>query len=507
MSRTSKRWWIAVAAIAVIVTATTGVVDILSESVLLLRTKIAFRKIIDAAGPARLPAARFTAIPTIGTSQTSRSAMQSDLSLQASTGFVIAISSSSHSPNAIAATAAALVVERKTAQAVALLEAEAARANDARLWSDLAAAYLELDDAEHVEHLLRALVASDKALGINSRLVSALYNRALVLDRLGLRAPARDAWQDCLDASPDPQLATSVRARLSKAEVISEADRWKAREKKILGAAVSDSVLADRIVAEFPRLARASTETFYLTHWAEAYKKDDARSAAHWLQSSRIIGDALRRRGDTLVSEAITAIDAAIENGDTHALGELADAHLAYFAGRVAYGRRDYANAEKQLRRAAVGFNANASVMARVARQYTASVLIDATRIHEATDILEALIRDETPPAGHRALLAGTKYLLAICEMFRGRWNGAVDAARESAEIYREIGDPFDAASSESERADILDLVGHCEEGWIYRVKAFQAISDTGILNRLLVAIGSATRAAMRGHDRDLALS
>lgn len=90
-------------------------------------------------------------------------------------------------------------------QAVAGLEAAAARAPaDARVWSDLSAAYFVRSQArDDPRDLLPSLEAAEKAIELDRRLPEARFNRALVLEILGLGTEAWRAWRDYLLLDPD----------------------------------------------------------------------------------------------------------------------------------------------------------------------------------------------------------------------------------------------------------------------------------------------------------------
>jgi CHAT domain-containing protein len=70
---------------------------------------------------------------------------------------------------------------------------------DPRIWSNRAAAlYTAAADMNEPSKLAEALAATDSALRLDPKLPEALFNRALILERLGLRDNARDAWQHYL---------------------------------------------------------------------------------------------------------------------------------------------------------------------------------------------------------------------------------------------------------------------------------------------------------------------
>ncbi|HWW62590.1 MAG TPA: tetratricopeptide repeat protein, partial [Thermoanaerobaculia bacterium] len=328
--RKPSAWLLVVAAVAIVVTAaTTASIDRVAESARRFHRRIVIAQLVDAAGPEGLPTARFTAIARTGQRRPTRGATRKDLAIDAAVGVVLSTSPASNSASAVSARGAALVVDGKAREAVALLEEAATRSpDDPSLWSDLSAALLESGDDDHVEHFLRALVAADKALRVELRHVNALYNRALALDRLGLLTPAANAWQACLAASPDPQLATDVRARFGAAAAPTEKERWTVSEKELLRAAANgDDAAVDRVVVAFPRLARASTETFYLTNWAEAHQLGDIAKENEWLRIARTVSGALQRRGETLALEAVVAIEHAVASGDARRADRLAAAH------------------------------------------------------------------------------------------------------------------------------------------------------------------------------------
>ncbi|HET8797098.1 MAG TPA: CHAT domain-containing protein [Thermoanaerobaculia bacterium] len=468
------RWLVPLAAVAVLaLAAATGALSTASDLVVRVRTRIALERLIDALPPEKFPLARFSAI----SQQRSGASMRGPASLaprvEAQAAKLLGISSGSSSPDVIAANAAAWAIRREVAKAVPLLEQAVLQApGEARLWSDLAAAYLETNQP------LRALVAADKALRIEPEFAPALQNRALALEYIGLAAVVKPALP-------------------------SERSRWKALEKDFAAAAAGgDEEAVFRMFAECPGLARVYAEGVYLARWAEAVQTDPAE-ADRWLRVVRAMGRVLRRRGDPLVAESVAVIDGAIARGDS---GTVARAYLAYDRGRRAYGRRDYAPAESELRDATALFRAARSPMEQVARSYTAALLFELARTDEAADILTRILARERS-GEHRALLAHAEQQMALCNAHRGRWNEAAENATRSTELSHHLGETATAGESETMLAVVLDLVGQRERGWELRIRAFENMSAGGAPDRLLAAVGTGTRAAMRARDLELALS
>jgi tetratricopeptide (TPR) repeat protein len=78
------------------------------------------------------------------------------------------------------------------ASIVTLERASAGRLDDARIWSDLAAAYLERGASGDFE---KARDAADRALALESTLAEAAFNRAAALEGLGDREAAIAGWR------------------------------------------------------------------------------------------------------------------------------------------------------------------------------------------------------------------------------------------------------------------------------------------------------------------------
>ena len=465
------------------------------------RTRLALEQLNEQLPSEQFPVARFSALKATGFRASARGAAPVERKVAANAGKIIALADGSSSPETIAAAAAAFAVNREAAKAIPMLEAAVARLpNDARLWNDLAAARYEAN------RLQPALVAADQALRFEPRMVDALHNRALVLERIGLTTLATEAWRTCLQAAPDAALAQTVRERLKTSETVPEYDRWKkiGEPALLVAAAADDHAAVDRITRNHPRNVRGSAEILYLDKWLAAVGgADEERS----LRILRNIGAALERRGETFIAETVRAIDEATARRDADRLALLVNAQHAYSRGRNAFSVRDYELAERELRSAIATFASARSPMERASRAWLASVLISSSRAEEAREILLGLVGAEAKHPGHRALLAHSEYLLSICETFHARWNAAADAAKRSIEHYRGLGERSEVANSEAMLAAILDLLGQHDTAWQYRVRSFGAISEAGVVKRLLIALGGASRAAVIAGDRELALS
>jgi len=110
----------------------------------------------------------------------------------------------------------AMVVVDKPLEGAARLEAAARASHDAATWSDLAAAQYEAATQLRQPALFaRALAAAGEALRDDPRSADALFNRALILERMERTAEARAAWQQYLAVDSSSPWAAEARERLA----------------------------------------------------------------------------------------------------------------------------------------------------------------------------------------------------------------------------------------------------------------------------------------------------
>ena len=114
----------------------------------------------------------------------------------------------------------ALLVIGEVERAVATLEtASSLHPTNARILSDLAAAYLvSADRSNRAEDLRQALAVTNRAIAADRSLPEAWYNRAFTFDRLSLPREARDAWQTYLTLDQQSGWADEARVRLVSLE-------------------------------------------------------------------------------------------------------------------------------------------------------------------------------------------------------------------------------------------------------------------------------------------------
>lgn len=102
-----------------------------------------------------------------------------------------------------------------------LNKAAQARPQDARIQSDLGAAFLELgrqetDPAKRAEAMVSSLDHLDKALQLNDSLLEARFNRALLYEQMHLPERAKAEWQRYTEKDPNSGWADEARKHLAQ---------------------------------------------------------------------------------------------------------------------------------------------------------------------------------------------------------------------------------------------------------------------------------------------------
>jgi tetratricopeptide (TPR) repeat protein len=382
----------------------------------------------------------------------------------------------------------ALVLIDHSDDAIATLKSGAEKSPaDAKSWSDLAAAeYSAALRFGRPSLYPEALAHADHALQIDPHLGESLFNRALILERLGLTQQAREAWQRYLAADASSPWANEAREHLARLPAKSGATLFKEEEPRLLASAArGDQKTVDAIVDRYRQQARTFAEGEYLGRWGEA--QDPSTLAA-----ARAIGDALLRlNGEGLLHDAVAAIDQAPPSQRT----TIAQAHAIYRRARIAYSHHLPAAAEPDLRRAAELFASAGDPMALVARYYAANTRFDQNDRHAAGMQLEELLREADAHPRYAALGANVRWEIALGAVLEGDWSRVVDAASPAAAAFQRLGEPGNAASVEPMIADALLYLGRPEDAWAQWIKLFDLQSSTGMNERIATVLCEASLA------------
>jgi CHAT domain-containing protein len=373
---------------------------------------------------------------------------------------------------------------------------------DADVWSDLAAARLDRALQEKRPAALPlALDAADRALKLVPSLATARFNRALILESIGLREEAATAWRAYLEIDSSSGWAENARQHLKKLEAAPTALPFRDRVGSIESAAMAnDSANVARLVDPYRQDARAWFEVEELGLWGKALLEGNEQEAARKLTAARQVGDVLASsRGESLLHDTVRAIDSA----PSASVVLLARAHVRYREARLAYRDRHLIDAASGLTEAARQFRSLGSPMEGPAQFYNANTVFDRNRIGEAQTLLERMLDHGALRSSHyRALEAQVQQQLGLWYGYSGRWTDALAAFTHARETFEALGEFGNLAAIESKLAESYDLLAQRNLAWQHRVTAFELFSEHPFGDRLLVTLSGAVRAeAHDGHD------
>lgn len=390
-----------------------------------------------------------------------------DLKLGGAAGTVLEQLSSRNDAPARHAVGVAHLITGQPQPSIEALERAATGSEDPKIWNDLAAArYVWAAASERAAQLPLALADVDKALGLDPRFAAALFNRALILERMELREEARKAWEGYLAVDGSSGWATEARARLQKLE-----PRPQVNVLEELKRARSDPTAIAAVVRAYPEDSRKWTELVLLNEWADAIDAKDRALAAERLGVVRLVANALAAgSGESLLLDAVAAIERSPHTSD------LAEAQHLYYEARKAFNARKTSATHAKFERAAELFERGGSPMAQVASYFAASTLMDLNRTATGCDELRAILSGVD--ARHRALAAQVHWQLAICASLGGDWGSMYREADTASTSFAALGETHGAAYLSTIAAYALDRLGARDEAWSRRIRAFPALDE-----------------------------
>lgn len=379
-----------------------------------------------------------------------------------------------------------------------------ARASDrpATGWADLSAAYLiRAEQITAPRDLLSAAEAAERALENEPGNRSALYNRALALQRFGLVDAAAAAWRQYLAADSASPWAAEARRRLASLMAV--------RAAPPPAPDAPPSAYADYARTD-PQGARLLGQDSLLGAWGAAVLAGDAPAAEWHLRRAETLGNALRERpgGDQTLWDAVQAIHAA-EGGA--ALRPLAAAHRDYAVGRAQYDSARYATAEPMMRAAAAG----APALRGWAELFLANTRFYAGDLQGAEADLLAL-SSRTDTLRHTALAARLRWALTGTRVRGDRYEAALEPGEAAGRLFARAGEREYTSSALSTLANAQFALGDADAAyttWRSALVALRPYRASARLHALLVAIAAAAandglyRAAVRVQDESVAVT
>jgi CHAT domain-containing protein len=369
-------------------------------------------------------------------------------------------------------------------------------------WVDLSAAYvLSAERNGTTRDLLSAVEAAERALEHAPRNRSALYNRALALQRFGLVDVAARAWREYL--------------------AVDSASPWAAEARRRLGASAAGpsmpapppprgappGVWTAYALAD-PQAARLLGQDSLLGDWGAAVLAGDTAGAARSLRYAAVLGEALRERpgGDQTLWDQVQAIRG---RGKGAGLRALAAAHREYAIGHALYDSAKYVAAEPRLRKAAA---AGSPALALWAKVYLANLHVyqGDGRAGEA-DLLALAAR--TDSVRYPALAGRELWAIAGARMKRNQHEPALEPAQASVRLFTRAGERENTAFMLGNLANSQFVLGDADQGYASWARALAILRPYRTSFRLhgllvgfarVVADDGLPRAALRLHDESV---
>ena len=241
------------------------------------------------------------------------------------------------------------VIWRKPGAAVQELQ-EAARLEpkNAAIQADLGVAMLQRAELQQDPvAILGAFAATDSALALDPRNVEAMFNRALILEKLYLPDLARAQWKAYLAADRDSRWAAEARERLTLLEAPPR--RWEdARTELASSLGAGDTATAERLVKQFAWRVRDDLRSG-LTAWGREYNTSNANVdsiAAVSLALARVLA---KTTGDPFWFDVAGDVLKAERQPDRTRARQIAEGLVAYDRGRSELNRFELDSARNSL--------------------------------------------------------------------------------------------------------------------------------------------------------------
>lgn len=374
--------------------------------------------------------------------------------------------------------------------------------NDARAWNDLAVARYELAVHENRgDELPDALAAAEQARRLAPQALDARFNRALIVEELGVAEAARRAWQQYLQSDRDSRWADDAARHLAQTPLaVGDAEFRAALPKARAAAEHGDTAALHRLVTTYPQYARTWASGPILAEWADAVRRGDTQSGETTLTFIRSVGRALAAvNGVRLLSDAVAQIDAA----DAPKRARLADAIAIYRDARILFSKRQPSAARPLFSRAAELFKAEASVLESVSRCYEASCADNLNEFDYAAKQLRILrLRVDDVALG-----AEIDWERCLAELRIGHLGESIAAGTSAVEAFGRIRENRNRAEVGVILAGVLDGASQPRAAWNIRRAAYKVLSRAGLSERVHANMTFAAGfEAARGH-RDAAVA
>jgi len=369
------------------------------------------------------------------------------------------------------------IIWRNADAALAELRAGAALdASNARVQSDLAAAFLlHAELRQDPLSVLDAYTANDSALKLDPRLVEALFNRAVILERLHLTELAASHWRAYIAVDGESPWGDEARTRLRA--LTKRAPSWSdARRSLDAALAVGDSGAVLEVVRRFPWRAREVARVAHVD-WARAYTADPS-TADTIARRAALLARALRATTtDPMWYDIAAGIDSARMMGDRSRLDEIARGFLEHARARASFDRLSLDSAKLWLDRATASFGRGRSAAVHLAAYDLGRV---SYQRHSRVGYGDAVARFHrvlsSTPAAYRWVRGLATRNIGFIELVGARFDVALASFSAAIQEGGVVRDPALELRTRTDAARALAMLRGEAAGWYALHAAFRAI-------------------------------
>lgn len=387
-----------------------------------------------------------------------------------------------------------------TEKAVALLEEASALAPaDARILSDLAAAYyVRAQQTERPEDLVRALEMARRAVEKDGSLQEARFNEALSLQALSLRSGAAKEWRRYLRSDSHSPWGAEARAHLRAFQAGDAADSWdKTKDGLEIAASQGDRDVVRTAVAQFPQAVRLLIEEHVLPDWANAVAEGRRGDADRLLHEARVIAAELARYGgDFLLADTVEDLQLAATSGGQR-LALLVAGHRAYREGLSLYSRFEIGSATERFEEAREALSSGGSPFSNWADFYLAVCSYQRYSYSAAIDRMKGVLR-RASQRSYINLSGRALWVIGLCQIDAAQPVEALDTYEKALASFSRSRETESMISVQALLADALRYLGEDRKSWEHRYQALHGLDRLRDFRRRHAIVGEAALAALK---------
>jgi len=359
---------------------------------------------------------------------------------------------------------------------------------DARVYSDAAAAALALAAAGNTEQLPIAMDFATRAVQLDAQLPEASFNRALALERLSLVVEAIDEWRRFVTIESSAAWRDEAQRHLATLEGQSSRDELAPFPSTLLGLAAFSAIELQSRIREDAAGVRAALEGSLLVDAVRGVSTPEELPES--FQQGLVLANAFRDlTGDALPSQIWQH---AVRTPRPASIG---DGIEAYLAGRALLRTNAVSAAEAEFRRGHAMLLAAGSPGAALPELFLAHAAFYLGRTTDASERLRPLVRSFVAN-DYLSLSIRGFYLQGLCELRFGQHASVIAAERQAAALAQRVGDRMMEIVARSEIADAFDRLALTADAWKERVKVLGLAAALGDRNVNHVTLGGASRSA-----------